>query len=107
MTEPTLIQVLADTARVLAAADAGPDTLDQALRDVSERSGAQITAGDDGSLSFAWPDQGEPQLRLAFEQALTQLVELARGAFGRATGILDRDGFLHELGRCAAAARWR
>src|SRR2546425_3291674 len=107
MTEPTLIHVLADTARLLAAPDAGPDTLERALTDVSQRSGATIAVGEDGALAFSWSDEGDQELRTAFEQALIQLVNVARGAFGRPGGILDRDSFLHELERCASAARWR
>ena len=41
MTEPTLIHVLADTARLLAAQDAGLETLERALGDVSQRVGAE------------------------------------------------------------------
>src|SRR5436190_22273579 len=107
MTESTLIHVLADTARLLAAPDAGPDTLEQALTDVSRRTGATITVGEDGALTFSWSDERDQELRAAFEQGLIQLVRLARGAFGRPGGILDRDSFLHELERCASAARWR
>lgn len=107
MTESTLIHALADTARLLAAPDAGPETLQTALTDLSERTGVQITVADDGALAFSWPDEGDNDLRAAFEQALIQLVNLARGAFGRPGGILDRDSFLHELERCASAARWR
>jgi GGDEF domain-containing protein len=107
MTESTLIHVLADTARLLAAPDAGPDTLEQALTDVSRRTGATITIGEDGALTFSWSDERDQELRTAFEQGLIQLVRLARGAFGRPGGILDRDSFLHELERCASAARWR
>ena len=107
MTEPTLIHALADTARLLAAPDAGPETLEAALTDVSQRTGVRITLAEDGALAFGWPGEGDPQLRAAFEQALIELVNLARGAFGRPGGILDRDSFLHELERCASAARWR
>ena len=107
MSELTLIHALADTARLLAAPDAGPETLAHVLADVSQRTGAQITAAEDGALAFSWPDEGDRELRAAFEQALIQLVNLARGAFGRPGGILDRESFLHELERCASAARWR
>jgi GGDEF domain-containing protein len=108
MTESTLIHALADTARLLAAPDAGLETLQKALMDVSQRTGVQITVADDGGLAFGWPDdEGDKELRAAFEQGLIQLVNLAKGAFGRPGGILDRDGFLHELERCASAARWR
>jgi len=107
MTEPTLIHALADTARLLAAPDAGAETLERALTNVSQRTGVRITVGEDGALAFGWPGEGDPQLRAAFEQALVQLITLARGAFGRPGGILDRDSFLHELERCASAARWR
>src|SRR5438876_1159635 len=107
MTEPTLIHALADAARLMAAPDAGLDTLERALTDVSQRTGATITVGEDGALAFSWPDERDNELRAAFEQGLIQLVNLARGAFGRPGGILDRDSFLHELERCASAARWR
>ena len=107
MNEPILIHALADTARLLAAPDAGPETLERALKDLSQRVGARITAVEDGTLVFVWSDDRDQELRAAFEQALTQLVKLARGGFGRPGGILDRDSFLHELERCASAARWR
>jgi GGDEF domain-containing protein len=107
MTEPTLIHALADTGRLLAAPDAGPETLERALGDLSQTVGVQITTVEDGALVFVWPDECDHELRGAFEQALTQLVKLARGGFGRPAGILDRDSFLHELERCASAARWR
>ncbi len=107
MTEPTLIHVLADTARLLAAPGAGPEALERALANVSERAGVTISEDEHGELSFIWPDGTDQPLRLAFESALSELVALARGAFGRASGILDHDSFLHELERCASAARWR
>jgi GGDEF domain-containing protein len=107
MTEPTLIHVIADAARLLAVPGAGPEALERALADASQRAGVTITTDQDGRLSFSWPEPGDEQLRLAFEHAFTELVTLARGVFGRASGILDRDSFLHELERCASAARWR
>jgi len=108
MTEPTLIHVLADTAGLLAASNAGPETVDRALAEVCARVDVQISVDAEGVLAFAWPDAGDQQLRSAFEHALSQLVTLARGSFGRSgDDILDRDAFLHELDRCASAARWR
>jgi GGDEF domain-containing protein len=108
MTEPTLILVLADVAGLLAAPDAGFETLEQAIEQASRRAGAEIAMSDAGELTYGWPDTGDEQLRSAFEAGLSQLVLLARGSFTRAeAGILDRHGFLHELERCASAARWR
>jgi GGDEF domain-containing protein len=108
MTEPTLILVLADVAGLLTAPDAGFDTLEQALEQASQRAGVEIVMSDAGELTFGWRDAGDDQLRGAFEAGLQQLVLLARGSFSRAeAGILDRHGFLHELDRCASAARWR
>jgi GGDEF domain-containing protein len=108
MTEPTLILVLADVAALLALPDASFETLEQALERASERAGVEITMSDAGELAFAWRETGDEQLRSAFEAALSQMALLARGSFSRAeAGILDRHGFLHELERCASAARWR
>jgi GGDEF domain-containing protein len=108
MSEPTLITVLADAAAALAAPDAGLDTVHATLAEAQLKTGVAITVDDDGVLTFTWPDSAEHEPRAEFERALGHLVTLARGSFGRAgDGILDRDGFLHELDRCASAARWR
>ncbi len=108
MSESNLITVLADAAAALAAPDADLETLQATLAAAQVQTGVAIAVDDEGGLTFTWPEPGDDQPRADFERALGHMVTLARGSFGRAGGgILDNDGFLHELDRCASAARWR
>ena len=108
MHELSLIELIAHAARTLASPEADRDTISVVLADVRERTGADVSFDSEQRLDVSWPDGGGDADRVAFEQALGDLVALARDALGRADEVtLDPQSFLAELERCASAARWR
>ena len=110
MTQPSLMRALAAAARTLAEPGAGDDAMVRALDQLSQSTGVQATFSLEQELVLEWPPQAcaDPDLRMAFEQALTDLMVLAREAIARSGEItLDPQSFLRELERCASAARWR
>jgi GGDEF domain-containing protein len=104
----TLIEVIARAARRLASPDADRDTISAVLAEVRECTGGEASFDAEQLLVVRWPDGGGDQNRVAFEQALGDLIVLAREALGRSDDVtLDPQSFLAELERCASAARWR
>jgi GGDEF domain-containing protein len=108
MTESQLIHALATAARRLSSPGASPETVDEALEELSATAGVDCLLTD-GRLDLRWRGGEEAEeLRAAFEEALAALVVLAREAQARpADDVLDAHAFQHELLRCASAARWR
>jgi GGDEF domain-containing protein len=103
------MHVIASATRALAAPGATDDTLAEVLAEVRVQTGAEASFDQEQRLVLSWPDgAADDGSRAAFEQALSDLVGLARDVIGRRSdSTLDPQGFLAELERCASAARWR
>jgi len=109
MDQPSLMRALAAAARTVAEPGAGEDALDLALAGLAEATGISASFALEQELQVRWPAcDVDAELRSAFEQALGDLMLLAREAIARAGATtLDAPSFLRELERCASAARWR
>ena len=108
MDELSLIQVIAQVARELAAPEAGEEALEAALVHVREQTGAEVSFDEEQRVIVRWPAGGGDAAQVAFEQALGDVLALAREAIGRDGDVtLGPQSFLAELERCASAARWR
>jgi len=108
MDEPTLIQVIAQVARELAAPEAEAEALEAALVHVREQTGAEVSFDEEQRVVVRWPAGGGDAAQVAFEQALGDVLALARDAIARDGDVtLGPQNFLAELERCASAARWR
>src|SRR4051794_5261058 len=103
------MQVLANAAGVLAAADAPEATVERVLVSVGrELSGTATIGWERGRVSVTWHDGDGDEERDAFAEALTALVELAGRSEARGQGrVLDAAGFALAVDRVAAGARWR
>src|SRR5438034_111802 len=127
MTEPTLIHALADTARLLAAPDAGAETLERALTNVSQRTGVGSAARESvrsadlvghlgaGRFALLFPRAGTFEARAAFRRVRDALVGveyegsgLVCGQAGYAELCEDGSGdLLHEALTRLKTARTR
>ena len=108
MDEPNLIQVIAQVARELAAPETGEEAFEAALMHVREQTGAEVSFDEEQRVVVRWPSGGGDAAQLAFEQALGDVLSLAREAIGRDGDVtLNPQSFLAELERCSSAARWR
>jgi GGDEF domain-containing protein len=108
MDELSLIQVIAQVARELAAPEAGEEALEAALVHVREQTGAEVSFDEEQRVAVRWPAGGGDAAQVAFELALGDVLVLAREAIGRDGDVtLGPQSFLAELERCASAARWR
>jgi GGDEF domain-containing protein len=103
------MRALAAAARTVAEPGAGDDALARALTELAEATGIGASFTSEQELQVRWPKcEADHELRAAFEQALGDLLLLAREAIARSGATtLDAPSFLRELERCASAARWR
>src|SRR4051812_11976924 len=107
MTESQLIQALATAIHRLSQPGASSETIDLVLAELRSDAGIDCALTGEG-VEVRWPGAARDEPRAAFGDAISGLVALAREAHSRAMdGVLDSDAFVHELQRCATAARWR
>jgi hypothetical protein len=109
VTDPALMQLLANAAQTLAASDAPELAVERLVASIDRELGWTATIErEDGTISVTWHDAHHSPGRDAFAEALTGLFELA----GRAQphgpeAVLDAQSFAGALDRIAAGARWR
>ena len=108
MSDARLLRILAQASAALAAPDADPGVIERLLESVPGQAGLDCTLRlAAGGVVADW-DGAPDSTQEAFVDALAGCVSLAVAAHRRGSSeLLDPPGFVDQVDRAIAAARWR